>query len=86
MADASGVTLKQGEYHLDDKNIPHMEYAISFPVKGEYANIRAFLARVLADHHALALDGISFHRDRIDDSILSTDIKLTLFLKPMPMQ
>lgn len=81
VAEASHVTLKQGEYRLNNMNPLHPEYGMSFPVKGGYANIRAFLARILADYPALALDGISFHRDKIDDSVLSADIRLTLFLR-----
>lgn len=83
VAEASGVAIKQEDYHLEAKDSPRVEYVMIFPVKGEYVNIRAFLARVLADHPALALDGISFHRDKIDDSTLNADIRLTLFLKPM---
>lgn len=83
VAEASGVGLKQAEYHLDKKNGSYLEYAMVFPVQGEYANIRFFVFRVLADHPALALDQINFQRDRINDSVLKAEIRLTLFLRPV---
>lgn len=82
VAEASRVELKQAEYHLDEKNKSRIEYAMVFPVQGEYANIRFFVFRVLADHPALALDQINFQRDRINDSLLKAEIRLTLFLRP----
>jgi Tfp pilus assembly protein PilO len=82
IAEASGVELKQAEYHLDNKNRPRVEYGLFFPVQGGYANIRHFVSRVLADHPAIALDQINFQRDRINDSILKAEIRLTLFLRP----
>lgn len=82
VAEASGVELKQAEYHLDNKNKPRVEYGLFFPVQGGYANIRHFVSRMLADHPAIALDQINFQRDRINDSILKAEIRLTLFLRP----
>lgn len=82
IAEASGVELKQAEYRLDNKNKPRIEYGLFFPVQGGYANIRHFVSRVLADHPAISLDQINFQRDRINDSILKAEIRLTIFLQP----
>ena len=82
VAEASKVGFKQAEYHLDDKNKQRMEYRMVFPVQGEYANIRFFVFRVLSDHPAIALDQMSFKRDKVNDSVLKAEIKFTLFLKP----
>ena len=81
-AEASGVVLKEGEYHLEDQDRPRVEYAMSFPVQGEYGKIREFVFKVLTDHPAIALDQIAFQRDKINDSTLKADIKFTLFLRP----
>lgn len=83
VAEASGVELKQAEYHLDDKDSPRVEYRMVFPVQSEYGKIRLFVSRVLADHPAIALDRINFQRDRINDPILKAEIRLTLFLSPI---
>lgn len=80
-AEASGVGLKQAEYHPDSINKTRVEYGMMFPVKGDYAQIRYFVARVLADHPAIALDQINFQRDKISDPILKAEIRFTLFLR-----
>lgn len=82
VAEASKVELKQAEYRVDDKNKSRMEYGLYFPVQGGYANIRHFVFRVLADHPAMALDQINFQRDKVNDSLLKAEIRLTLFLRP----
>lgn len=83
IAEGIGVTLNQAEYHPENgKNKPRIEYRMVFPVQGDYAKIRYFVARVLADHSAIALDQVNFQRDRISDPILKADIRMTLFLRP----
>lgn len=82
VAEAASVELKQAEYHLDDKDSPRVEYVVNFPMRGEYTRIRAFLSRVLADNPAMALDQISFQRDRIGDGVLNANVKMTLFIRP----
>jgi hypothetical protein len=81
VAEASGVGLKQAEYHPDREGKSRVVYGMVFPVQGEYAKIRYFVARVLADHPAIALDQINFQRDKISDPILKAEIRLTLFLR-----
>ncbi|MFZ2162859.1 MAG: type 4a pilus biogenesis protein PilO [Sideroxyarcus sp.] len=81
VAEASKVELKQAEYRIDEKNKPQLEYGLVFPVQGGYANIRHFVFRVLADHPAIALDQINFQRDKVNDSILTADVRFTLFLQ-----
>ncbi len=83
VADASGVGLKQAEYHPDDTNKPRVEYGMVFPVQGEYGRIRFFVSRVLSDHPAIALDQINFQRDKVSDSVLRAEIRFTLFLNPV---
>ena len=83
VAEAGGVGIKQAEYHPDINNKSRVEYGMVFPVQGEYVKIRYFVARVLADHPAIALDQINFQRDKISDPILKAEIRFTLFLKPL---
>lgn len=81
IAEASSVGLNQAEYRPDSHNTLLVDYGMVFPVQGEYAQIRYFVARVLADHPAIALDQISFQRDKISDPVLKADIRFTLFLR-----
>ena len=81
IAEASGVGLTQAEYHPDSNAQPRVEYVMAFPVQGEYANIRYFVLRVLADHPAIALDQLRFQRDKISNPMLKAEIRFTLFLR-----
>ncbi|OFZ65844.1 MAG: hypothetical protein A2V79_01400 [Betaproteobacteria bacterium RBG_16_56_24] len=81
IAEASGVGLTQAEYHPDSNAQPRVEYGMAFPVRGEYANIRYFVLRVLADHPAIALDQLRFQRDKISNPMLKAEIRFTLFLR-----
>lgn len=82
-AGATGVELKQAEYTLDEKDKSRMAYGMAFPVQGEYMKIRLFVSSVLANNPAIALDQINFQRDRINDSTVKAEIRLTLFLRPI---
>jgi len=82
ISEAAGVELKQADYHLEDRDAPRIEYTMNFPVRGEYPRIRAFIHSVLANNPAMALDQITFQRDKIGDAALNANVRLTLFLKP----
>ncbi len=83
-AEAYGVRLQEASYHLEDKDRPRIEYVMNFPMSGEYTQIRRFVFRILASHPAMALDQIDFQRDKIGDSMLKVNLKMTLFLSPSP--
>jgi len=76
-----GVALEQGEYHLvrngSDKLV---RYEISLPVKADYLHLRKFLSRLLADMPHVTLDSVDFQRQKISDTMLDAQVKLTLFL------
>ncbi len=79
--EAAGVELKQAEYHLENKGTSHVEYVMNLPIRGNYSQIRALLARVLADNPAMALDQFTLQRDKIGDGILNANVRLVLFLR-----
>lgn len=81
-ASATGVAFKQAEYKPETQDNSHMSYGLAFPVQGEYARIRLFVASVLANNPAIALDYISFQRERINDTNVKAEIRFTLFLRP----
>lgn len=76
-----GVALEQGEYHLvrngEDKLV---RYEISLPVKADYMHLRKFLSRLLADMPHATLESVDFQRQKISDTMLDAQVKLTLFL------
>jgi Tfp pilus assembly protein PilO len=81
-ANATGVELKQAEYKPEVLDNSRVTYGMIFPVQGEFVRLRLFVASVLANNPAVALDQINFQRDRISDTVVKAEIRFTLFLKP----
>lgn len=76
-----GVTLEQGEYHLVRNGADKLvRYEISLPVKSDYMHLRKFLSRLLVDMPHATLDSMDFQRQKISDTMLDAQVKLTLFL------
>ena len=80
-AAAQQLLLEQGEYRITpSKNGKLARYQITLPVKGNYLQIRQFVAQALNDVPIAALDEISFKREAIGATEVEARIKLTLFL------
>jgi len=80
-AEQGGLTLLSGEYRLTrERDARLARYQIVLPVRGSYLQIRKFVARVLADVPAAALDEITLKRDSVGAASLEARIKLTLYL------
>lgn len=77
----NGVALDQGQYQLSHDGKGAMwRYDIVLPVRGSYPQVRKFLAQTLVRIPALALQGISFERQKVGDAMLEANIRLTLYL------
>jgi Tfp pilus assembly protein PilO len=80
-AESSGIKLTQGGYRLiPDQDGKLMRYQITLPLTGSYVNIRKFLAQVMSDVPVLSLDSVSFQRQKISESVLESQVKLTLYM------
>ena len=80
-AETSGIVLEQGEYRLASSKEDKLErYQVTLPVRGSYPAVRKFLGRVLADLPAASLDSVSFQRQKVGDTQVESQIKLTLYL------
>ena len=80
-ARAQSLSLEQGEYKMKvDKNGRLLTYEIGLPVRGSYVQIRKFVADVLEQIPAIALDEIIIKREAIGDARLDASIRFTLFL------
>lgn len=76
-----GVELEQGEYHLvRNESDKLVRYEIVLPIKGDYMRVRKFLAQALVDMPYVALDGVEFQRQKISDTSVDAQVKMTLFL------
>jgi hypothetical protein len=78
-----GIELERGEYRLvrgtQDRLV---RYEIVLPVRGGYIPVRKFIAQALAEVPTLALDGIAFSRQKVDDPAVDAQLRMTLFLGP----
>jgi len=80
-ARAQSLSLEQGEYKMKfDKNSRLLAYEIGLPVRGNYVQVRKFLADVLEQIPAIALDEIIIKREAIGDPRIEASIRFTLFL------
>ena len=81
-AQAQGLVLEQGEYKTGkDKLGRLMHYDITLPVKGEYPQIRRFLAGVAKEVPIAALEQVQFERQKVGVATVDCKIKLTLYLE-----
>ncbi len=80
-AKADGIDLDQGDYRLvRNKGSKLVRYGVMLPIKGDYMRMRKFLSRALADIPNISLDSVEFHRQKISDTTLEAQVKMTLFL------
>jgi Tfp pilus assembly protein PilO len=81
-AAANGIVLRSGEYKFDRQPDQKLaRYAITLPVVGSYSQLRKFIAAVLADVPAGAIDEIQMHRESISNTQLEARIRLSLYLR-----
>jgi Tfp pilus assembly protein PilO len=81
-AKSQGLVLRSGEYRLDrtaDQKLAR--YQITLPVVGSYGQIRGFVAQVLAEVPAAALEEITLRRESVSSPTLEARIRLTLYLR-----
>jgi hypothetical protein len=81
-ARANGLALRAGEYKLErpaDQKL--VRYQITLPVVGSYAQVRGFVAQVLAEVPAAALEEITLRRESVSSPALEARIRFTLFLR-----
>jgi hypothetical protein len=82
IAEREKLELAQGSYRMtDDQVLGLAYYRILLPVRGGYPQIRGFVAGVLDEIPALALEGIALQREKVGDSMIDAKISLTLHLQ-----
>lgn len=81
-ARANGIVLRTGEYRLERRADQKLaRYQVTLPVVGSYAQVRAFIAGVLAEVPAAAIDEIQMRRDNVASTTLEVRIRLSLYLR-----
>ncbi|HWW72263.1 MAG TPA: hypothetical protein VN089_20175 [Duganella sp.] len=75
------IGLERGEYRLiADKGDYLTRYELVLPVKGDYVSIRKFVVQALVDVPTLALDNITFNRQKTEEPSVDAELRFTLFL------
>jgi Tfp pilus assembly protein PilO len=80
LAEEQRLQLQQGDYRLEKQGELLQVYRVSLPLRGSYAQVRAFVAAALNAMPYLALDSIRFERQRVGDASVETQVKFSLFL------
>lgn len=85
VAEREQLELRQGSYKLsEDPALGLAYYRILLPIRGGYPQIRRFIAGVLDEVPALALEGIVFQREKVGDGTVEAKVALTLHLQAVP--
>lgn len=82
VAETRGISLSEGEYKATHDKIGRLvRYQMTLPLKGEYPQIRRFLADLPAELPVVALENVQFERRKVADPNVEARIRLVLFLE-----
>jgi hypothetical protein len=82
LANKHGLRLNEGEYQaLPDKAGRLMRLQMVMPVRGDYRQIRRFLAAMPAEIPIIALEHVQFSRQSVADPHVEARIRLALYLE-----
>ena len=80
-ANKYGLQLEQGEYRATTQQLGKLvRYSVTLPVRGEYRQVRRFIAEVLNDMPHASLEGLNLQRQKITDPDVEAKIILALYL------
>jgi Tfp pilus assembly protein PilO len=81
-AKRSGLSLDQGEYRLSRDTVGKLaRLQITLPVRGDYRQIRQFLARTSAEVPTVVLEQVQFERQKVGDTEVDAKIRLVLYME-----
>jgi Tfp pilus assembly protein PilO len=84
-ASAQGLTLEEGDYRLvTEKDSRLARYVISLPVQGSYPQVRKFVGAALQEMPFLALETVTFGKQKIGEAQVDAKIKFTLYVGRTP--
>jgi hypothetical protein len=82
LARASNLQLLQGEYRTERRAAGLIAYRVVLPVRGSYAQIRAFIGELLTGMPIASLDALRFERKKSADAQLDAQLRLTVHFRP----
>lgn len=82
LAESRGLRLNEGEYKATRDKVGRLvRFQMVLPVKGEYPQIRKFLAALPSELPVVALENVQFERQKVADPGVEAKIKLVLYLE-----
>ena len=76
-----GVEINGTEYRMDrEKDIKLARYEMVLPVRGQYPQVRGFVADALRAVPALALVDVAIKRESVESELLEANLKFNLYL------
>lgn len=82
IAERNGLKVLEAEYRLTlVKGTNLAKYKISMPLKADYPSIQRFIAELLQESSAVALEGIDFRREKIESRDLEARLQLAIFVR-----
>jgi hypothetical protein len=82
LAESAGVSITKGEYRLGGSSQAGLtSYQAVFPLTGTYAQVRRFVAGVLNEVPNASIDDLRLEKQRAEDAIVTSQIKLTFYLR-----
>jgi Tfp pilus assembly protein PilO len=79
------LSLTQGEYRARrERSVLLTRYQIMLPVTGPYLQMREFVTDVLKEIPFIAIDNVSFQREKIGEASVEARINMTLYLAEAP--
>ncbi len=80
-AESKGIVLQSGEYRMQRSAGARLgRYEITLPLKGSYAQIRSFVAEVLAEVPAAVLEEVNLRRENIASARLDARVRFTVYV------
>jgi len=76
-----GVEINGTEYRMDrEKEVKLARYEMVLPVRGQYPNVRGFVADALRAVPAMALVDVAIKRESVESELLEANLKFNLYL------
>lgn len=76
------LELAQGEYRLEKRPAGLLAYRVTLPIRGSYAQTRAFVAAVLDEMPTASVDALRFERKKAAETQVEARVQLTLHFRP----
>jgi hypothetical protein len=84
-AQKQGLILETGEYMRLQTGAERLaRFRVSLPLKGSFKQVLAMMDTVLKENNTVALENVTFKRDKVDDQAVEAKVVFLVFLDSKP--